>query len=140
VESRADRPISDVPATFRHQQDQLHGTGRVTVHPGLGVKGGWQAGGADARYGSALVADREPCIVPPASTKSPYYGNRTLHALWQQAAQALRDADEVVVMGFSLPPSDQLVSALLASELRDDCIVSPIDRSSRVVEPISCPS
>jgi hypothetical protein len=123
---------------------KLHGSlnwyySGITSPPGdvlydLGVGGGWQVGGADARYDSSLVADREPCIVPPAATKSPYYGNRTLHALWQQAAQALRDADEVVVMGFSLPPSDQLVSAMLASELRDDCIVTPIDRSSEVVE------
>ena len=100
----------------------------------LGVKGGWHVGGADARYNSSLIADREPCIVPPTSSKSPYYGNRTLHALWQQAALALRAADEVVVMGFSLPPSDQVVSAMLASELRDDCIVTPIDRSSEVVD------
>lgn len=45
-------------------------------------------------------------IVPPAAVKSPYYKNRTLQELWRLAAEALSQAEELVMMGFSLPQTD----------------------------------
>ncbi|MET8994288.1 hypothetical protein [Amycolatopsis sp. NPDC004169] len=80
-----------------------------------------------------LSADKVPLIVPPAAIKSPYYMNNTIGALWRQAAEALRRADELVIMGFSLPPSDQIVSAMLATELSHEATIIPVDFGDAVV-------
>lgn len=74
-------------------------------------------------------------IVPPAAVKSPYYPNRTIRTLWRRAGEALRDADELVTMGFSLPPTDLIVSAMLATnfEMTDDVIITPVDYGPHVV-------
>ena len=81
-----------------------------------------------------LSADKVPLIVPPAAIKSPYYVNNTIGALWRQAAEALRQADELVIMGFSLPPSDQIVSSMLATELNDQAVIVPVDFGKAVVD------
>jgi hypothetical protein len=75
-----------------------------------------------------------PMIVPPAAVKSPYYGNHLIRAMWRQAAEALRKADELVIMGFSLPPSDQIVSSLLATELNVQATVTPVDYGKAIVD------
>lgn len=51
------------------------------------------------------------------------------------AGEALRDADELVTMGFSLPPTDLIVSAMLATnfEMTDDVIITPVDYGPHVV-------
>jgi hypothetical protein len=46
------------------------------------------------------------------------YFNFGLIELWQSAAQALRIADEVVVIGYSLPPADSAVLTLLMTNCR----------------------
>lgn len=73
-------------------------------------------------------------IVPPAAVKSPYYVNNTIRALWRQAAEALQQADELVIIGFSLPPSDQIVSSMLATELNREATIIPVDYGSAVVD------
>ncbi|OBI49262.1 hypothetical protein A5707_17250 [Mycobacterium kyorinense] len=97
--------------------------------------GSWDATGIlprndDAEY---LSVDREPMIVPPAAVKSPYYNNRTLQALWRSAAEALADAEELVIMGFSLPQSDQLVRAMLCTNLPDSAGIVPVDYENDVL-------
>jgi len=76
-------------------------------------------------------------IVPPATVKSPYYNNRTLQELWTIAAEALRNARELVIMGFSLPQTDLLVSSLLMTNLRKDILITPVDYSDAIVKRIS---
>lgn len=83
------------------------------------------------------AADRDPMIVPPATVKSPYYNNRTLQELWTIAAEALRNARELVIMGFSLPQTDLLVSSLLMTNLRKDILITPVDYSDAIVKRIS---
>jgi hypothetical protein len=75
-------------------------------------------------------------IVPPAAVKSPYYGNRTLQALWRLAGQALGEAEDLVLMGFSLPPTDLLVSSMLTTTLPGESLITPVNRSGDVVERI----
>lgn len=58
---------------------------------------------------------RVPFIVPPASAKSVYYRNPISKEMWQQAALNLRLADEVVLIGYSLPLTDLTVGAMLRS-------------------------
>lgn len=71
-------------------------------------------------------------IVPPAAVKSPYYNNRTLRALWMDSAQALRKADELVMMGFSLPVTDLLVASMLTTNLPESATIVPVNYSGDV--------
>jgi hypothetical protein len=64
---------------------------------------------------------RVPFVVPPAAPKSPYYRNAIIREVWQQAAHALRRADRVFIVGYSLPPTD----LTFASMLTDTLIKSP---------------
>lgn len=73
-------------------------------------------------------------IVPPTAIKSGYYNNRTLQALWNGAAEALREAEMLVMMGFSLPVTDLLVASMLATNLPEDADIMPVDFGSDVLE------
>jgi hypothetical protein len=97
--------------------------------------GRWGVDGVLSVYSDVdkLSADKVPMIVPPAAVKSPYYGNHLLRAMWRQAAQALRQTDELVIMGFSLPTSDQIVSSLLTTELNKQSETVPVDYGADIV-------
>lgn len=99
-----------------------------------GVPRGWAL---DKQYGGddMLSSDRDPMIVPPTAVKSPYYVNRTLRRLWAMAAEALQQADDLVIMGFSLPESDLIVSSMLATNFKidDGRTITPVDFSDRVI-------
>lgn len=102
-----------------------------------GIKGGaWSVDGISPFYEGAeeMAADLEPMIVPPVAVKNPYYGNRTLQAIWRLTAEALAGAEELVIMGFGMPISDQLVSSLLATTLRKDATIVPVDFGFAVVD------
>jgi NAD-dependent SIR2 family protein deacetylase len=73
--------------------------------------------------GDLLVTDKLPMIVPPAATKTPFYRNSLLAAQWVQAAEALREADELVIMGYSAPVTDLSVTSLIATQFRGSAIV-----------------
>jgi hypothetical protein len=75
--------------------------------------------------------------VPPAAVKSPYYNNRTLQELWRSAADALRQAEELVIMGFSLPQTDLLVGSMLATTLRDDSVITPVDYGTKILDRVA---
>jgi hypothetical protein len=78
--------------------------------------------------------DLAPMIVPPAAVKSPYYGNGILKKFWKLAAAALTTADELVLMGFSLPPTDLLVTSMLATALPRSCKITPVNPDPGVVD------
>lgn len=59
------------------------------------------------------LVDKVPLIIPPAAAKGSYYSNLSLRRQWQVAAAALDAADELVVVGYSLPRTDELVRGLL---------------------------
>jgi hypothetical protein len=98
-----------------------------------GVKGEeWSVEGigpTDSALSDMQTVDRDPMIVPPAAVKSAYYNNKTLEALWKRAANALNKAEELVIMGFSLPRTDMLVTSMLCTEfnLTDDSRIVPVD-------------
>ena len=48
------------------------------------------------------------------------FSTETLPRLWRQAATALRNAQRVVIIGYSLPPSDTATWTLLLSTLWED--------------------
>ncbi|NEE01146.1 SIR2 family protein [Phytoactinopolyspora halotolerans] len=70
-----------------------------------------QRRGDEPRYDDLM-----PMIVPPTLTKSVYYSNTSLRAQWRSTAEALSRAENLVVIGYSLPPSDvnarQFISTL----------------------------
>jgi hypothetical protein len=111
----------------------------------LGVSGsGWDVEGiGPAPFGNGrpnaykLSVDRKPMIVPPAAVKSPYYKNRTLQELWRLAAEALSQAEELVMMGFSLPQTDLLVSSMLTTTLPKRSNITPVDLGACIVKRIS---
>ena len=59
------------------------------------------------------LIDKVAMIVLPASAKSNYYSNLSLRTQWRAAADALDRADELVIIGYSLPAADELVRGLL---------------------------
>jgi hypothetical protein len=56
---------------------------------------------------------RERFIIPPLSTKSSYYRNPLTRELWQQANEALRTADRISIVGYSLPVADAVMANML---------------------------
>ena len=62
---------------------------------------------------------RVPFVVPPSAVKSPYYRNPVIREIWQQAAERLRNADRVFILGYSLPPADLTFAGMLTDALLD---------------------
>ena len=60
-----------------------------------------------------------PFIVPPTATKSVYFQNPLTRYLWRTAFEALRHAERVALVGYSLPGADLLTLAMLSDALRD---------------------
>lgn len=58
-------------------------------------------------------------IIPPLSTKSPFYANRVVRALWRQAFEGLRRAGRVIVIGYSFPPEDLTAIAMIRRAVVD---------------------
>jgi len=103
---------------------------------GMSIKGEeWSAKGFEwiPELAEQLAVDLKPMIVPPTAVKSPYYINQTLQSLWQSAAKAIREAKELVVVGFSFPPTDLLVSSLLSTNLPLTSRITPINTTDEVV-------
>jgi hypothetical protein len=64
------------------------------------------------------LPDRVPFIVPPAAAKSPFYANPVTRELWQQAGAAVHHADEIALVGYSVPMTDLVTAGMLGERLR----------------------
>lgn len=65
-----------------------------------------------------LAPGRVPFIVPPASAKSAFFANPITRQVWQTAALRLASCDEIAVMGYSIPMTDIVASAMLLEAQR----------------------
>ncbi|MCS5735094.1 hypothetical protein [Herbiconiux daphne] len=65
----------------------------------------------------ATVGGREVFIVPPTSTKGTYFDNPKTRFTWQQARDGLREAERIVLMGYSLPLTDTALARLLMTTI-----------------------
>lgn len=95
----------------------------------VGLNGGWSAEGLESPYKdslSVLVSDKVPMVVPPTATKSAFYANAVLRSQWMAAANALEEADELVIIGYSLPPSDTVVRSLLRTRFSGRTVIQSI--------------
>ncbi|MDA8310023.1 MAG: SIR2 family protein [Actinomycetota bacterium] len=61
---------------------------------------------------------REPFIVPPLAAKSPYYRNPLTRQLWRDAFEAMRTADRISFVGYSLPRADLVMAGMIDTSLR----------------------
>lgn len=57
-------------------------------------------------------------VVPPTALKSTFYANPLSTALWQKAADAIRQADELMLVGYSLPATDLVVRGMIRENLQ----------------------
>ena len=79
----------------------------------------------------ARVGARRALIVPPVLTKDPYFGRPELREQWLLADHALRHAERLYIIGYSLPEAD-LAMRFLLDRTHPKSSVSVIDRDSAV--------
>lgn len=91
---------------------------------------------ASGRY-SALHDGLVPLIVPPATTKSAYYGNLSLRAQWRRAYLALRSATSLTVIGYSFPPGDLQARHFVAQAAADGLPVTVVDARAEAGDDLS---
>lgn len=72
-----------------------------------------------SRLGHAVVP--QPVLVPPTWSKAEYH--RTLSAVWRRAALELREAENIFVVGFSLPATDEFFRYLYSLGTVGDAIL-----------------
>ena len=54
-------------------------------------------------------------MIPPVTEKTTYFRNETVCRLWYEAAQGLKNADRIFIIGYSLPTSDLGMRLFLAT-------------------------
>jgi len=80
----------------------------------------------------ATTAVEGPQIVPPTWNKAQYHGE--LETVWRAAANVLSDAENIFVIGYSLPETDQFFRYLYAlgtvgpARLKRFWVIDPDDR------------
>jgi hypothetical protein len=77
----------------------------------------WMSEAVDPRLRDVRLPGRSPFIVPPSATKSAFYDNPLSRQLWREAAEALSLAEAVDIIGYSMPPTDLVVSNMLRQSL-----------------------
>jgi hypothetical protein len=113
----------DGPLVKTFQLLKLHGSVDWRWSPGdesgatlnrLDLNGEWEHPGLPNRDEMARrLPGREPFIVPPTAIKSPYYTNPITRELWNRAAAALDATKVIVLIGYSLPITDLVFTAML---------------------------
>jgi hypothetical protein len=123
---RADEPYLPLAQTFHLLK--LHGSLDWYWSPGDSTGATLRRTTILSRFGAPRddpeLRDREapglePFIVPPAATKSAYFRNPVTRWLWRRAFKALRNADRIVLIGYSFPPADPVMSNMIGEAIRD---------------------
>jgi len=112
--------------------DQLSGT----HFRGRGSEAKWSflefVGDLQRRVHCAAPCQPDPVIVPPTWSKTEHY--REIDSVWKRAAKHLSEAENIVVIGYSLPPTDQFFRYLYAlgtmsrTRLRNFIVCNPDGR------------
>lgn len=66
-----------------------------------------------------LSKDLQPMIIPPVMDKTSIYNHTILKAIWRQAFEELKAAEEIYICGFSFPETDLSIRFLFQSALTD---------------------
>ncbi|MFN3256208.1 MAG: hypothetical protein ACE37B_10960 [Ilumatobacter sp.] len=96
---------------------------------------GWasSAPASVSRNSAATIEGLSPILLPPVADKGSLYGNPTIGSLWRSAHRELNQARRLVLFGYSLPPTDASMLALLTETLGADTQIDVIDRDPRPV-------
>ena len=79
--------------------------------------------------------DKDYLIIPPVNDKLTYFNNESIRQLWQEAGEALWGATRVIIIGYSLPPSDLGMRFFLQSRQPDGRVpIYIVDKEEVVVE------
>lgn len=70
----------------------------------------------DLRWQYSQFKHKVPLIIPPVLDKGIYFKNTSLRSTWEQALLALREADRIFCLGYSLPESDVTMRFFLQGE------------------------
>jgi hypothetical protein len=62
-----------------------------------------------------FLPDKVPLIIPPTTMKSDWFSNELVRGQWLMLGEALRSSDRLVCIGYSLPATDSMTHALLAT-------------------------
>jgi len=68
-------------------------------------------------YADVLASESRPALIPPTWRKS-FTG--ALSQVWDTAVSALSEATRVIIIGFSMPPTDMHIKFLLAAGLQEN--------------------
>ncbi len=69
----------------------------------------------EEQQGRVGARDKEVLIVPPAAEKTTYFDNEAVRGLWREANDALKTADRIIVIGYSLPQADLAMQLFLGT-------------------------
>jgi hypothetical protein len=89
--------------------------GGEMVYPDPSNPGSGRLRAADSAIAKAkkkYEKDVQPVIVPPTGSKGQHH--RRLETVWQKAAGVLAEADSIIVLGYSLPATDEFFRYLFA--------------------------
>ena len=96
------------------------------------------------RGGARVAARLETILLRPRSDDRPTRGReepllqeQDLQANWKFASEEYAKTTELVMMGFSLPPTDLIVGSLLATTRRDDMQLTPVNTDAAIVDRLS---
>lgn len=64
-----------------------------------------------------ITSGLKPYIIPPVMDKNAFYDHVMIRHLWKSARELLREADEIYIIGFSMPQSDLSIKFLFQSAL-----------------------
>ena len=82
---------------------------------------------------SAVRDSMQVMLLPPVADKSELCRNATMAVIWQRALEALKRTNRLIVFGYSIPPTDTSILALLATGVRRDARVTIVDPTSHDV-------
>jgi hypothetical protein len=74
-----------------------------------------------------------PMLVPPVTAKDSYFTNDRLREQWLLAGRAMADAHRLFLVGYSMPPSDQMMRLFLETAENVE-LVYVVNRSSIVAD------
>jgi hypothetical protein len=119
-------PAGPIPWSFNYMK--LHGSIHWYWDPmtrsadsmvDVGLPARWPHNPNDRTWQPAvLVPGRRPVVVPPTTSKTAFFNNPVIRHQWRKAFEAIRSADRVILIGYSLPTYDLLVGSLLDDAAR----------------------
>ena len=81
----------------------------------------------------AWIADKAPFIIPPVPNKGSLVHHDSLRSIWRDAAEAIRWAKRIIVVGYSMPVNDTLLMQLFRSNLAHKPPIELVNPDSKLL-------